>query len=164
MWLFLIPIVAIIGGCTVAIAGLMARARVREAEIRERIAMIERGLVPAPEVDPRGFDQAMNRFDHSYGVRYRDTSGKHRRAGVLLMGIGFGLMLLISVAGDSPSEGIGVGGFLVIFGLALLLLSWVNEPVHQTSTSPQVTPPVPPPAPPRASDQPPRYSNPPDVR
>ena len=35
---FLLPIVAIIGGCTVAIAGMLARARVREAEIRTRRA------------------------------------------------------------------------------------------------------------------------------
>src|SRR6266571_4043713 len=97
VWIFLIPIVAIVGGCTVAIAAVLARARVREAEIRERIAMIERGLVPAPEVDPRGFDQAMNRFDRPYVARYRDVSGKHRRSGVLLIGIGFGLMFLISI-------------------------------------------------------------------
>jgi Domain of unknown function (DUF6249) len=147
-WVFMIPIVAIIGGCTVAIAGMMARARVREAEIRERIAMIERGLVPAPEVDPRGFDQAMNRIDHRSVVRNRDASGKHRRAGILMMGIGFGLMLLISVAGGAPAEGIGVGGFLVIFGVALLLLSWMNEPVQQPSTWPPASPPPPPPAPP----------------
>ena len=144
-WVFLIPIVAIIGGCTVAIVGVIARARVREAEIRERIAMIERGLVPPPEVDPRGFDQAMNRFDRRYR-RPRDISLRHRRSGVLLMGIGFGLMLLISVAGNSPSEGIGVGGFLVIFGLALLLLSWFNGSAQQASTSPGSPPP--PPAPP----------------
>ena len=141
LWVFLIPIVAIIGGCTVAIAAMMARARVREAEIRERIAMIERGLVPAPEVDPRGFDQAMNGFERSYG-RYPGASGKHRRAGVLLMGIGFGLMFLIAVAGNAPSEGIGIGGFLVIFGAALLYLSAVNEPSHPASKAPR--PPAPP--------------------
>ena len=38
----------------------------RELEVRERIAMIERGLVPPPEVDPRGFDRAMDRYE-----RYR---------------------------------------------------------------------------------------------
>jgi Domain of unknown function (DUF6249) len=143
---FLLPIVAIIGGCTVAIAGMLARARVREAEIRERIAMIERGLVPSPEVDPRGFDQAMNRFDRRHR-RHRDPSLRHRRSGVLLMGIGFGLMFLISVAANSPSAGVGVGGFLVIFGLALLVLSRFNDPSQHPSNTPYATPP-PPPAPP----------------
>jgi hypothetical protein len=118
-WPFLIPIVAIIGAFTYAVVQTLARARVRELEVRERIAMIERGLVPPPEVDPRGFDRAMDRYD-----RYRDrdrSPGRHRRAGVTLMGVGFGLMLLIGVAGDSMSSGIGVGGFLVIMGLAFFI-------------------------------------------
>jgi hypothetical protein len=105
--------------------------------------MIERGLVPSPEVDPRGFDQAMNRFDRRHR-RHRDASLRHRRSGVLMMGIGFGLMFLISVAGDSPSGGVGVGGFLVIFGLALLVLSRFNDPRQQASSSPYTAPPAPP--------------------
>jgi hypothetical protein len=116
-WPFLIPIVAIIGAFTYAVVQTLARARVRELEVRERIAMIERGLVPPPEVDPRGFDRAMDRYE-----RYREKSpGRHRRAGVTLMGVGFGLMLLIGVAGDSMSSGIGVGGFLVIMGFAFFI-------------------------------------------
>jgi uncharacterized protein DUF6249 len=118
-WPFLIPIVAIIGAFTYAVVQTLARARVRELEVRERIAMIERGLVPPPEVDPRGFDRAMDRYE-----RYRERSpGRHRRAGVTLMGVGFGLMLLIGVAGDSMSSGIGVGGFLVIMGIAFFVNS-----------------------------------------
>ena len=58
-WPFLIPIVSIIGAFTYAVVQTLARARVRELEVRERIAMIERGLVPPPEVDPRGFDRAV---------------------------------------------------------------------------------------------------------
>jgi hypothetical protein len=122
-WPFLIPIVAIIGSFTYAIVQTLSRARVRELEVRERIAMIERGLVPPPEVDPRGFDRAMDRYD-----RHRDRSpGRHRRAGVTLMGVGFGLMLLIGVAGDSMSSGIGVGGFLVIMGLAFFINSLFEQ-------------------------------------
>ena len=118
-WPFLIPIVAIIGAFTYAVVQTLARARVRELEVRERIAMIERGLVPPPEVDPRGFDRAMDRYE-----RYRERSpGRHRRAGVTLMGVGFGLMLLIGVAGDSMSSGIGIGGFLVIMGIAFFVNS-----------------------------------------
>jgi Flp pilus assembly protein TadB len=118
-WPFLIPIVAIIGAFTYAVVQTLARARVRELEVRERIAMIERGLVPPPEVDPRGFDRAMDRYE-----RYRERSpGRHRRAGVTLMGVGFGLMLLIGVAGDSMSSGIGVGGFLVVMGMAFFINS-----------------------------------------
>ena len=121
-WPFLIPIVAIICSFAFVIVLTLSRARVRELEVRERIAMIERGLVPPPEVDPRGFDRAMDRHDRFDRYRYR-APGRHRRAGVTLMGVGFGLVFLIGVAGGSMNEGIGVGGFLVIMGLAFLINS-----------------------------------------
>ncbi len=86
-WPFLIPIIAIIGAFTTAIVATLSRARVRELEVRERIAMIERGLVPPPEVDPRGFDRAMDRYDR-YSVprppappqRGRHADGRRLRA------------------------------------------------------------------------------------
>jgi hypothetical protein len=124
-WVFLIPIVSIIGSFTYVIVLTLSRARVRELEVRERIAMIERGMVPAPEVDPRGFDRAMNRLERH---EYRHGSGRHQRAGVTLMGVGFGLMVLIGVAFDSPSAGFGVGGFLVIMGLAFFINSRFEQP------------------------------------
>ena len=49
--IFIIPITAIFGAFVYLIVRTLSRSRVRELEIRERIAMIERGLVPAPEVD-----------------------------------------------------------------------------------------------------------------
>src|SRR3954454_5708980 len=119
VWPFMIPIVGTI--CTFAflIVLTMNRSRLRELEIRERIAMIEKGLVPPPEVDPHGFDRAMDRYDR-YAVR---APRRHRSAGVTLMGVGFGLMVLIAFAGDSPSSALGVGGFLVVIGLAFFLNS-----------------------------------------
>jgi hypothetical protein len=126
---FLIPIVAIIGGITSAIVATVMRARVRELEIKERIAMIEKGLVPPPEVDPHGFDRAMNRYDRMTALQGRISRGgaRHRRAGITLLGIGFGLMFLIGIAGQEPQAGIGVGGFLVILGLAFFLNSFFES-------------------------------------
>jgi hypothetical protein len=123
-WPFLIPIVAIICSFAFVIVLTLSRARVRELEVRERIAMIERGLVPPPEVDPRGFDRAMDRYER---YRYRSPA-RHRRAGVTMMGIGFGLVMLIGVAGHSMSEGIGVGGFFFIMGMAFFLNSLFDHP------------------------------------
>jgi len=122
-WPFLIPIVSIIGAFTYAIVQTLARARVRELEVRERIAMIERGLVPAPEVDPRGFDHAMSRLERREG-RY---GHRHRSAGVTLMGVGFGLMVLIAFTADA-SIAVGVGGFLVVIGLAFFINSRFDQP------------------------------------
>jgi hypothetical protein len=117
-WPFLIPIVGTICTFAFVIVLTLSKARVRELEVRERIAMIERGLVPPPEVDPRGFDRAMLLMQAR--TRHR-SPGRHRRAGVILMGIGFGLVMLIGVAGGSMNEGIGIGGFFVIMGFAFFI-------------------------------------------
>jgi hypothetical protein len=132
LWPFSVPLVAIIGAFVYAIVQTLARARVRELEVRERIAMIERGLVPPPEKDPNGFDRAMHRYDRDrdrerdqqYGEwRPSRAPARYRSAGITLMGVGFGLMMLITFSGGDPSTAIGVGGFLVVVGLAFLVNS-----------------------------------------
>jgi len=44
----LVPVVAIVGGIASAITATISRGRVRELEIKERIALIEKGIVPPP--------------------------------------------------------------------------------------------------------------------
>jgi hypothetical protein len=119
-----IPIAAILGFWIFLIVAAVSRSRVRELEVRERIAMIERGLVPPPEVDPRGFERAMSHYD-----RRRGTAGhRHRRAGVTLIGVGLGVTLLIGLAGNEPVRvAIGVGGFLVTLGIAFLINSFFEQ-------------------------------------
>ena len=56
----MVPIVAIVGWAIYAIVSVVMRSRIRELEVRERIAMIEKGLVPPPERDPHGFEKAMS--------------------------------------------------------------------------------------------------------
>jgi hypothetical protein len=131
MWVFgpfLIPITAIVGSFIYIIVKTLVKARVRELEIRERIAMIERGLVPPPEVDPRGFDRAMDRVERLREYRHGAGAGRHRRAGVVLMGVGFGLMVLIYFTANESSVAIGVGGFLVVMGLAFFINSLMESP------------------------------------
>lgn len=145
-WALMIPITAIIGAFTYVIVLTVMKSRVRELEIRQRIAMVERGLVPPPEADPRGFEQAMRALEVS--VNRNDCcarANRHRRAGITLMGIGFGLMLLISVAGDSPQSGIGVGGFLVLVGIAFLANGYFErrQPAEPVINSAPPTPPTP---------------------
>jgi hypothetical protein len=125
-WPLVVPVVAIVSGCAVAIIATIARKEVRALEIRERIAMIEKGLVPPPEVDPRGFDRAMNRYERRR--RRRGPGGpRHRRSGIMAMAVGFALMALIGIAGDNPRDGIGVGGAFVIFGLAFFISSLFED-------------------------------------
>jgi hypothetical protein len=119
-----IPVTAIVGAFIYAIVQTIMKSRVRELEIRERIAMIERGLVPPPEVDPRGFDRAMHRLERH---EFRSGAGRHRRAGVTLMGVGCGLMVLIAFAGGDTGTAIGVGGFLAVIGLAFFINSLIDN-------------------------------------
>jgi len=125
----LIPISVILGAFVLMTVKTVVRARVRELEIRERIAMIERGLVPAPEVDPRGFDRAMTRLERR---EHRSGSGRHRRAGVTLMGVGFALMVLIAFTANETSVAIGVGGFLVVIGIAFFINSLIDGGSYET--------------------------------
>jgi len=157
-WPIMVPIFAIVGVFTLSIVRAVTQARVRELEVRERIAMIERGLVPPPEKDPGGFDRAMSVAD-----RYRDrdwrrhrSPGRYRSAGVTMIGVGFGLMLLIGISGNSPNEAIGVGGFLVVMGLAFFLNHWLERNHSDASGYP---PPPPPGRPPGSGAEPPTFGS-----
>ena len=139
---FIIPIVAIIGGISVAIVNSIGRARVRELEIRERIAMIERGMVPAPEADPNGFERRMHTIDR---MQHGNAGSRFRTGGIMVTSVGFGLMMLLSFVG-APREGIGVGGFLVIIGFGLFVNSLFSSPrpLAPPSSQRQDVPPGPP--------------------
>ncbi len=149
----IIPIIAVSGGIVSAIIAIVNKSRIRELEIRERIAMIERGLVPPPEVDPHGFDRAMDRLERAQlagSLIVGTRPSRHRRSGIILMGVGFGLMILIGFSERSGDvrDALGVGGFLVIVGLAFLISSYIesgaSQPLGGRPTA--ATPPAPPPS------------------
>lgn len=98
----------------VAWMALQSQRRVRELEHRERLAMIERGLVPPPELDPL-------LFEHTTGLGARPglLAGERSRSfGVILIGIGLGLIILLSFAAGSPDIGVGIGGAVAVLGAA----------------------------------------------
>jgi hypothetical protein len=107
----------ILAGAALMMTTMTNRRRLRELAYRERIAMIERGLIPPPELDP-------GRFEAASGLSGRaevDPGSRFRTAGVTLIGFGLGLMMLITFAAGSPEVGIGVGGAWAILGAASLL-------------------------------------------
>lgn len=107
----------IVSGAVLMIATMNNRRRLREMAHRERLAMIERGLIPSPEADPVRFEAATGLA----APRGGDRAGRFRTAGVTLIGIGLGLMVLITFAGGSAGVGIGIGGAWAILGAAALL-------------------------------------------
>jgi hypothetical protein len=142
---FLIPIVAIVAFSSYMIVQSIMRSRVRELEIRERISMIEKGLVPPPEVNPGGFDRAMARHDrerhydeYDGGRRNRDSALRHRRAGTTLIGVGLGLAMLLAFAAGEPGSAVGIGGFVVMLGLAFLANSFLSPARTDLRNGPRI--------------------------
>ena len=106
----LISLGTLIAGVVVIMVGLRYRAQMRELRHKERLAMIERGLMPPAEFDPA--------LAYSRGLKQRSLS-----FGIIVVGIGFALMFLIGVAGGAPDSGIGVGGAIAILGGAFIIRS-----------------------------------------
>jgi hypothetical protein len=122
----------VLGG--MALVALLVRGRQRLAElaIKERIALIEKGLVPSPEADPA-------RFESFVGLRrpLNKTAVRFQSIGVLIIGLGLALAFLLAFAARQPAIGIGIGGGLAILGLAAFingaLLSDDEPPVPDRS-------------------------------
>lgn len=139
---FVVAIVAITAWMVITVTRIISRNRVREMQIRERIALIERGLVPPPEVDPAGFDRVMKRYEGDPWQR-RHSPGRHLRAGIILIGVGVGVMLVIAAGSGSIRVAIGPGGFLVALGLAFVLIGLFDSPVvsaNSATTGPSAAP------------------------
>ena len=97
---------------------MASRRAFREMEHRERLAMIQRGLVPSPESDPLGFEMQVEPFtgDALKAERWRT-------AGTLIVGLGLALMVLLTFTAGDISMGLGVGGAFAVLGATFLLSS-----------------------------------------
>jgi hypothetical protein len=102
-------------GLGVAWLAVRGRQRLRELAFQERIAMIERGLVPSPETDPAGFEAMLAPRPPSVkAIRYRT-------AGIILTGFGLAFtVLLFFVVPEIRGIALGVGGSFTVMGLTVL--------------------------------------------
>lgn len=102
-------------GLGMAWLAVRGKQRLRELAYEERIAMIEKGLMPSPESDPAGFEAML---------APRQLSAKalsYRTAGIVLTGFGLAFtVLLFFVVPDIRGIALGVGGSLTVFGLTIL--------------------------------------------
>lgn len=117
----------VLGGMGLVAIVVRGRQRMSELAIKERIALIDKGLVPSPEADPA-------RFDSLTGLRppANTPAAHYQSAGVIVMGLGIALAVLLSFAARNPGVGVGIGGGLAILGLAAFingsLMSGHHEP------------------------------------
>lgn len=106
-----IPVVGILSGAAIVLMAMWVHVKQRETAVRERLAMIERGIVPPPA-------------NHAASPAARTTqrrAERYRSAGVLWMGTGLALGFLIAVAGGERGVGVGVGGSFLVLGAALFV-------------------------------------------
>ena len=108
----------ILAGLAVLYMAMQSRRQIREMEHRERLAMIERGLVPSPEIDPGGFEANLA-APHPPESR---SVTRWRSAGVMMIGMGSALMFLMSFT-PAGEIGIGIGGAFALIGAAFFVNS-----------------------------------------
>jgi hypothetical protein len=106
---------------------MRGRSEALERQHRERMAMIERGHIPLAE------------------PHVSRASSRSLSLGIIIVGLGFALMMIISFAGGAPDSGVGIGGAIVLVGAAFIVRSLVVR-----SETPHPTPPRVPPSPPQA--------------
>ena len=124
VFVFIIPVIAIIGGITMGIVRTLGQQRMAELARRERIAALERGVDPdklPPAPAPEGYDV--------YGV----GNGRLRRAhglmisGSILIAVGLGLFVLLKVMQPNDPNWV-VGSIPLFVGFALIFSSRVVWP------------------------------------
>jgi uncharacterized membrane protein len=89
------------------------RTKTLEMQHRERLAMIERGIAPAPARDPAEFER-WQQFDA------RPRHSPATTLGVVTVALGLGLMLIISFAARAADVGVGIGAVAVV-GIAFIV-------------------------------------------
>jgi hypothetical protein len=122
----LIPVVAVAGGILIVLMGIWHQTRMRELAMRERIALIERGLVPSPEADPARFEALLGRPARTPSLS--EKGSRYLTGGVMVIGLGIALMLVIGLAAGQSGVAVGVGGGIVAIGMALVVNSWFCRP------------------------------------
>ena len=140
----ILVVVTIVAGVVLMVAAMNNRRKLREMEHRERLAMIERGVVPPPETNPAAFEASIG----VPGPKDANRSERYRTAGVLLVGVGLGLIFVIGMAAGLPGVGFGIGGAWISLGAASLFNYWMisrrrmhwSPPPHRPQTPPDLTP------------------------
>jgi hypothetical protein len=111
-------IFGLFAGVFIIFLGLKQRSQQLEMNHRERMAMIERGQIPL--ADPETL--------HVRRIANSGPSSRYLSLGIIVVGLGLALATIISVAGESPEVGIGVGGAIAILGGAFIVRSIIVRP------------------------------------
>ena len=68
--------------------------------------------------------------------QHRQAPGRHFRAGIILMGVGFGTFLVIGAGSGSLWRAVGPGGFLFALGVAFFVIGLFDARVEAMNPPP----------------------------
>jgi peptidoglycan/LPS O-acetylase OafA/YrhL len=108
----------IAGGVLVVVSGMRHRAKVLAMAHRERLAMIERGITPPADLLASGFGELEQ--------RRRTRSTRLLSGGIMVVGLGLAIAMLLAFASREPEIAIGVGGAIVMIGLACIVTAYIS--------------------------------------
>ena len=126
--IFAIPIVAIVGGITIAIVRSLGRQRLIELAQQERIAAIQRGvdLAKLPPLPQLSMDD-----DTPIGVPIVEHDRRRAQGlligGIVTLAVGIGISAFLAVIQDNDRAW-AVGLIPIMVGIALLLSAWIVTP------------------------------------
>ncbi len=119
-------VVGMFCGVFIIFMGLRQRSQQLEMHHRERMAMIERGQIPLDQ-------PAVQYHDRPATIGGAARSSRSLSIGIIVVGLGLALMTIISVAGEAPEAGIGVGGAIAILGGAFIARAMLVRPERETA-------------------------------
>lgn len=125
---FAIPIIAIVGGITIAIVRSLGRQRLIELAQQERIAAIQRGVDPSklPPLPHLTMDD-----DTPIGLPVAEHDRRRAQGlligGIVTLAVGIGLTAFLAVIDESERVW-AIGLIPSMVGLALLLSAWIVAP------------------------------------
>ncbi|HEY3215145.1 MAG TPA: hypothetical protein VGK93_01495 [Candidatus Eisenbacteria bacterium] len=141
--IFSIPIVAIVGGITVAVVKAIGRQRLVELAQQERIAALQRGVdisklpaLPNLALD----DDDLSMLGVSGPERDRRRAQGLMIGGIITLFAGIGIMAFLLILGpDGDKAAWAVGIIPGAVGLALLLSAWIVSPKAGATAGPTQT-------------------------
>jgi hypothetical protein len=144
-WLVFTGLMATVAaGVFIIVRGLGHRAQTLEMAHRERMAMIEKGMVPSPETNPGHPAWSAGSGPHvKLGPVLHDIQSSQRSLtlGIVIVAIGLGFMSVIGVAAQAPDQALGLGGAIVVVGIAFIVIGQVKRSTGQPFQAPP--PPLP---------------------
>jgi hypothetical protein len=127
IFIFMIPILAIIGGITAGIVKTLGQQRLQELAQRERMLAIERGI-PPDKLPPLQVSHGL-----SEGLTFRQSQLRRSQGlmigGLICVAVGLGTIAFFSIIPEASDNYVWAVGLIPAFvGIALLLSAWVVRP------------------------------------